>query len=77
MRVTGVKVEDRSGPEPVEKSLEADLVVDAAGRGSRCLTWLESLGFPRPEEEHIKMNLATPRACSAAGPKMPGGTARS
>jgi 2-polyprenyl-6-methoxyphenol hydroxylase-like FAD-dependent oxidoreductase len=57
VRVTGVKVEDRSGPEPVEKSLEADLVVDAAGRGSRCLTWLESLGFPRPEEEHIKMNL--------------------
>jgi len=57
VRVIGVKVEDRSGPEPVETSLEADLVVDAAGRGSRCLTWLESLGFPRPEEEHIKMNL--------------------
>ena len=57
VRVTGVKVEDRSGPEPVETSLEADLVVDAAGRGSHCLTWLESLGFPRPEEEHIKMNL--------------------
>ena len=57
VRVTGVKVEDRSGPAPVEASLKADLVVDAAGRGSRCLTWLESLGFARPEEEHIKINL--------------------
>ena len=55
--VAGVKVEDRSGPAPVEISLEADLVVDAGGRGSRCLAWLESLGYARPEEEHIKMNL--------------------
>ncbi len=57
VRVTGVKVEDRSGPAPVETSLKADLVVDAGGRGSRCLAWLEGLGFARPEEEHIKVNL--------------------
>lgn len=57
VQVTGVKVVDRSRPGPVEEPLQADLVVDAAGRGSRCLAWLESLGFARPEEEHIKMNL--------------------
>ena len=58
VRVTGVKVVDRAQAEPVEKSLEADFVVDAGGRGSRSLAWLEDLGYPRPEEEHIKMNLS-------------------
>lgn len=57
-RVTGLGVVDRSAGQPIEKTLEADLVVDAAGRGSRSLVWLESLGYPRPKEEHIKMNLA-------------------
>jgi 2-polyprenyl-6-methoxyphenol hydroxylase-like FAD-dependent oxidoreductase len=56
-RITGVKVEDRSGSTPAKASLEAGLVVDAGGRGSRCLAWLDSLGYARPEEEHIKMNL--------------------
>jgi 2-polyprenyl-6-methoxyphenol hydroxylase-like FAD-dependent oxidoreductase len=58
VQVRGVRVVDRSQPEPDEKSLEADLVVDAGGRGSRSLAWLESLGYARPEEEHIKMNLS-------------------
>ena len=58
VRVTGVKVMDRAQAEPVEKSLEADFVVDAGGRGSRSLAWLEDLGYPRPEEEHIKMSLS-------------------
>ena len=57
MRVTGVRVSDRSQPEPVEKTLEAALVVDAGGRGTRSLAWLESLGYARPEEEYIKMGL--------------------
>ncbi len=58
MRVTGVRVVDRAQSEPVEKLLEADLVVDAGGRGSRSLAWLESLGYARPEEEHIKVDLS-------------------
>lgn len=57
-RVTGLRVVGRSAAQPTEKTLEADLVVDASGRGSRSLAWLEALGYPRPEEEHIKMNLA-------------------
>lgn len=55
--VTGVRVVNRSTGQPVEKDLTADLVVDAAGRGSRILVWLEALGYTRPEEEHIKVNL--------------------
>jgi len=58
VRITGLTVVDRSQSEPVEKTLEADLVLDAAGRGSRSLAWLEGLGYARPEEEHIKMNLS-------------------
>jgi len=58
VRVTGVRVVDRAQSEPFEKPLEADLVVDAGGRGSRGLAWLESLGYARPAEEHIKMNLS-------------------
>ena len=31
----------------------ADLVVDATGRGSRSPSWLEALGYPRPETEQV------------------------
>ncbi|RPJ36870.1 MAG: monooxygenase [Chloroflexi bacterium] len=58
VRVSGVRVVDRNGPEPIETPLEANLVVDAGGRGSRSLAWLESLGYARPEEERIKMGLS-------------------
>lgn len=57
-QVTGLRVEDRRGAAPSETVQRAALVVDAAGRGSRCLGWLEELGYPRPPEEQIKMNLA-------------------
>ena len=58
VRITGLRVLDRSESEAIEKALEADLVVDAGGRGSRGIAWLESLGYARPEEEQIKMNLS-------------------
>ena len=35
----------------------ADLVVDAAGRGSRVSRWLEELGYDRPEETTIDAHL--------------------
>ncbi len=53
-RVTGVRLE---GPEG-EETLEADLVVDATGRGSRAPQWLEQLGYGRPEEEQVGFDLA-------------------
>jgi len=48
-RVSGVDVagEQRS-------SLEADLVVDASGRGSKSPKWLEALGYERAQDEHIR-----------------------
>lgn len=49
-RVAGITLADRSGTEPVSEDLDADLVVDAAGRGSRVPQWLESHGYPRPAE---------------------------
>lgn len=37
---------------------EADLVVDATGRGSRAPAWLRALGYPDPEEETVGVDLA-------------------
>ena len=48
-RVTGVHV---SGG-----IIEADLVVDASGRGSRSNRWLEFMDFEAPKEEKIEMRL--------------------
>lgn len=49
-RITGVRLE--SGP-----VVQADLVVDAAGRGSRSLAWLEALGYAKPPEEVVPINV--------------------
>jgi len=38
--------------------LTADLVVDASGRGSQAPKWLEAVGFERPQEEMVKVDLA-------------------
>jgi 2-polyprenyl-6-methoxyphenol hydroxylase-like FAD-dependent oxidoreductase len=44
-RITGVDVFPRAG---TPTTIEADLVVDATGRGSRTPRWLEELGYERP-----------------------------
>ncbi|MCK2220494.1 tryptophan 7-halogenase [Actinomadura sp. ATCC 31491] len=49
-RVTGVRL---AGGEPVP----ADLVVDAAGRGSRVPIWLGELGHEPPREERVELDL--------------------
>jgi 2-polyprenyl-6-methoxyphenol hydroxylase-like FAD-dependent oxidoreductase len=56
-RVTGVRVISEASA-AAEQALEADLVVDATGRGSRMPAWLEDLGYPRPAEDRVKMDLA-------------------
>jgi 2-polyprenyl-6-methoxyphenol hydroxylase-like FAD-dependent oxidoreductase len=55
-RITGVRVQSLEGTAGVT-TLEADLVVDATGRGSRTPIWLEELGYPRVEEERKKIGL--------------------
>jgi 2-polyprenyl-6-methoxyphenol hydroxylase-like FAD-dependent oxidoreductase len=54
-RVTGLVVRPRD--RNVEETLDADLVVDSSGRGSQSPKWLELLGFDRPEEISVKVNL--------------------
>jgi len=54
-RVTGVRVVDRASRE--ESVLQADLVVDATGRGSRMPAWLEGLGYGRPVEDHVVVHV--------------------
>jgi hypothetical protein len=39
------------------ESLAADLVVDASGRGSRTPAWLEEMGYSRPAEERVEVDL--------------------
>ncbi|MFV2194664.1 FAD-dependent oxidoreductase [Nocardiopsis sp. LOL_012] len=54
-RVTGVRVQPTGGG-PLEE-VDADLVVDATGRGSRTPVWLERMGYPRVTEERKKIGL--------------------
>lgn len=55
-RVTGVQVQ-RSGARGPSEEIDADLVVDATGRGSRTPVWLERMGYPRVPEERKKIGL--------------------
>ncbi|MGH3640494.1 MAG: FAD-dependent oxidoreductase [Mycobacterium sp.] len=52
-RVTGVLLE--TGDEST--AVEADLVVDATGRGTRLPTWLEKWGFGRPAEDTVDVGI--------------------
>lgn len=55
-RVTGVRILPGSDG-GFEEVVPADLVVDATGRGSRSPVWLEALGYPRPAEESVRINM--------------------
>ncbi|ORB42970.1 2-polyprenyl-6-methoxyphenol hydroxylase-like oxidoreductase [Mycobacterium paraseoulense] len=55
-RVTGALV--RSHATGAQKELEADLVVDATGRGARTPTFLETMGYGRPAEDCLDVRLA-------------------
>jgi 2-polyprenyl-6-methoxyphenol hydroxylase-like FAD-dependent oxidoreductase/ketosteroid isomerase-like protein len=55
-RVTGARIAGRA--EDHETTLTADLVVDATGRGSRMPVFLEQLGYGRPDEDELVVQLA-------------------
>jgi 2-polyprenyl-6-methoxyphenol hydroxylase-like FAD-dependent oxidoreductase len=65
-RITGARVQSRAEGSVAEE-LEADLVVDTTGRGSRTARWLVELGYPAVEEEQVKMDL-TYTTCDYRGP---------
>lgn len=74
-RVTGVRIELRSDA-PTERTIEADLVVDASGRGSQSPAWLDSIGYGRPEEVQIKVNAGYTSRIYKRGPSdLPGARA--
>ncbi|TDC42959.1 FAD-dependent oxidoreductase [Micromonospora sp. KC213] len=56
-RVIGARVQRRA-EDSREEVLDADLVVDATGRGSRTPAWLAALGYQRPAEDRVKIDLA-------------------
>lgn len=55
-RVVAVQVTDRVRDR--EETIAADLVVDATGRGSRTPARLEELGYDRPPEERVEIDLS-------------------
>jgi 2-polyprenyl-6-methoxyphenol hydroxylase-like FAD-dependent oxidoreductase len=55
-RVTGPRVLRRVDGS-AQEVLDADLVVDATGRGSRTPVWLEALGYPRPQKSEVRIGL--------------------
>lgn len=55
-RVTGVVVARRDATDAAV--LGADLVIDATGRGSRTPVFLDDLGYGRPREDELVINLA-------------------
>jgi 2-polyprenyl-6-methoxyphenol hydroxylase-like FAD-dependent oxidoreductase len=54
-RITGIVVQDRAGSNT--DTIDAELVVDAGGRGSSAPAWLSKLGYDEPPEEKIKVNV--------------------
>jgi 2-polyprenyl-6-methoxyphenol hydroxylase-like FAD-dependent oxidoreductase len=54
-RVTGMRALRRA--DGGETTIDADLVVDATGRGSRAPAWLEALGYEPPRQEQLTINL--------------------
>ncbi|RAU94681.1 oxidoreductase [Mycobacterium colombiense] len=56
-RLTGVLL-DPAGPDGGEREfVAADLVIDAAGRGTRLPVWLEQWGFQRPIEQEMDIGI--------------------
>lgn len=53
-RVTGVRVDGMAG---AEKTLEAGLIVDCSGRGSKTPLWLEALGLSKPATTTVTVNI--------------------
>jgi 2-polyprenyl-6-methoxyphenol hydroxylase-like FAD-dependent oxidoreductase len=51
-QITGLQVK-RTGTDTKAEEIQADLIVDASGRGSRSPRWLEELGYGKPAETSV------------------------
>jgi pimeloyl-ACP methyl ester carboxylesterase/2-polyprenyl-6-methoxyphenol hydroxylase-like FAD-dependent oxidoreductase len=54
-RVTGVRVLSHGAH--AEETLDADLVLDATGRGGRSAAWLAAIGYDQPPQEQLTIHL--------------------
>jgi 2-polyprenyl-6-methoxyphenol hydroxylase-like FAD-dependent oxidoreductase len=54
-RITGVTVADTAGGDP--ETITADLVVDCTGRAAHGPVWLTQLGYDRPAEEEVHVDV--------------------
>jgi 2-polyprenyl-6-methoxyphenol hydroxylase-like FAD-dependent oxidoreductase len=54
-QVTGIRL--KAAADSPAEILEADLVVDASGRGSATPRWLETLGYAKPPESIVTVNM--------------------
>ncbi|MGH4025801.1 MAG: NAD(P)/FAD-dependent oxidoreductase [Pseudonocardiaceae bacterium] len=57
-QVTGATVRSLEETGGGDRQLDADLVVDASGRGSRAPAWLSAGGYATPAQTHIDANAA-------------------
>lgn len=68
-RVTGVRLHSTTtGAAPFD--LQADLLIDATGRGSRTPVWLQQLGYERPVEKRMPIGLAYTTRLYRSPPRM-------
>jgi 2-polyprenyl-6-methoxyphenol hydroxylase-like FAD-dependent oxidoreductase len=57
-RVTGVRLlRHTAAGAQAEEVLDADLVLDATGRGGRAPAWLAAIGYDPPPQEQLEVNL--------------------
>ncbi|MCT2593534.1 FAD-dependent oxidoreductase [Streptomyces sp. N2-109] len=68
-RITGVRLRDRHSG--TSEDCQADLVVDATGRGSRAPHWLADLGLPPVTEQTVDSGLAYATRLFRAPPGLP------
>jgi 2-polyprenyl-6-methoxyphenol hydroxylase-like FAD-dependent oxidoreductase len=54
--ITGIYTKERNG-EKREGQLSADMVIDASGRSSKLIRWLDKIGLTVPEPEVLKVSL--------------------
>jgi 2-polyprenyl-6-methoxyphenol hydroxylase-like FAD-dependent oxidoreductase len=68
--VTGVKLGQARSADQGSEMLPADLVIDAAGRGSQSMRWLRELGYPDPPQSRVQADVVylTRRYSAAANP---------
>jgi 2-polyprenyl-6-methoxyphenol hydroxylase-like FAD-dependent oxidoreductase len=69
-RVTGVRFQRSGGG---IEALQADLTLDASGRGSRTPAWLGALGYPPPAEDEIRIDMGYTSRCYRREPSDLGG----